>query len=392
MDFVIGNPPYVRVHNLADYANVKQYSFAQDGMTDLYIVFYEIGLSMLNDNGILCYINPSSIFNSVAGNFARSHFLRERLLTKVVDLKHYQPFEATTYTAIMVLSKGNNKDMVGFYEYDAQKGKIVFVDNIKYSGIYINGAYYFAENNALSAARGIMARNPSRGIFDVKNGFATLYDDFFIGDLGFDDYTIPIVKASTGRISTCFFPYDENGGVVPYEVLTQIPSIKRHYERHSDRLRSRSLENMDVWHVFGRSQGIQDVPRRKYAINALIRDIGDIKLIACDPGVGVYSGLYILTEVGYEELKNIIFNADFVAYVKMLGKYKSGGYYTYSSKDLLKYLDYKYAERNNFCNEQLGNNIFDFYISEKIFKFGKTIVYNDYEKFAEKITYSILGI
>ena len=37
MDYVIGNPPYVRVHNLEDdYEEVKSFSFAQDGMTDLY--------------------------------------------------------------------------------------------------------------------------------------------------------------------------------------------------------------------------------------------------------------------------------------------------------------------------------------------------------------------
>lgn len=41
MDFVVGNPPYVRVHNLDDaYSDVKQYKFADGGMTDLYLVFY----------------------------------------------------------------------------------------------------------------------------------------------------------------------------------------------------------------------------------------------------------------------------------------------------------------------------------------------------------------
>lgn len=72
MDFVLGNPPYVRVHNLDESFDIaKKFSFAQDGMTDLYIVFYEIGLKMLNNNGILGYITPSSFFNSLAGNYIR---------------------------------------------------------------------------------------------------------------------------------------------------------------------------------------------------------------------------------------------------------------------------------------------------------------------------------
>ena len=74
MDYVIGNPPYVRVHNLGNsFNNIKKFSFAQNGMTDLYIVFYEIGLKMLNENGVLGYITPSSFFNSLAGKNMRLH-------------------------------------------------------------------------------------------------------------------------------------------------------------------------------------------------------------------------------------------------------------------------------------------------------------------------------
>ena len=56
MDFVLGNPPYVRVHNLGDsYNKIKEHKFAEGGMTDLYITFYEVGLNMLNKNGVLSY-------------------------------------------------------------------------------------------------------------------------------------------------------------------------------------------------------------------------------------------------------------------------------------------------------------------------------------------------
>ena len=49
MDYVVGNPPYVRVHNLAEnYSAVKAFHFANGAMTDLYLVFFEIGLRMLS--------------------------------------------------------------------------------------------------------------------------------------------------------------------------------------------------------------------------------------------------------------------------------------------------------------------------------------------------------
>ena len=47
MDFVVGNPPYVRINNIPDeYRNVLQRFQFINGTTDLYIIFYEIGIKM----------------------------------------------------------------------------------------------------------------------------------------------------------------------------------------------------------------------------------------------------------------------------------------------------------------------------------------------------------
>ena len=116
----------------------------------------------------------------------------------------------------------------------------------------------------------------------------------------------------------------------------------------------RSLERNSGWYGFGRTQGINDVYRCKYSINALLKTQSDLKLIKCDKGVGVYSGLYILTEIEENTLRDMLFSEDFVSYVSLLGKYKNGGYYTFSSKDLKNYLEYKYSQRNGFENEQFS--------------------------------------
>lgn len=76
MDFVLGNPPYVRVHNWREIFDLaKDFSFAQNGMSDLFIVFYELGIKMLNQTGILGYITPSSYFTSLAGKHMRKYYL-----------------------------------------------------------------------------------------------------------------------------------------------------------------------------------------------------------------------------------------------------------------------------------------------------------------------------
>ena len=119
MDFVLGNPPYVRVHNLGNSVDhIKKFSFAQNGMTDLYIVFYEIGLRMLNENGILGYISPSSFFNSIAGEHMRLHLVNNNLLDKIVDLKHFQAFTATTYTTITILKNNRQQKTTDYYQFE----------------------------------------------------------------------------------------------------------------------------------------------------------------------------------------------------------------------------------------------------------------------------------
>lgn len=348
MDFVLGNPPYVRVHNLGNsFDYIKKFSFAQNGMTDLYIVFYEIGLKMLKENGILGYITPSSFFNSIAGEHLRLHLVNNNLLEKVVDLKHFQAFTATTYTTIIILRNNRKKLTTDYYQFAEENNYPFYVDTLNAEDYFIGENFYFAEKKRLEELRTILKYNTVKNFFTVKNGFATLADNFFIGNFDFEEFTIPIVKASTGKQYKCIFPYSQ-GKLVSFEGLTANSKIKNYFENYKDLLLERSLEKNSDWYGFGRTQGINDVNRCKYSINTLIKNQSDLKLIKCEKGVGVYSGLYILTEVSENELKEILYSEDFISYISLLGKYKSGGYYTFSSKDLKIYLEYKYSQRNGF--------------------------------------------
>ncbi len=352
MDFVLGNPPYIRVHNLGEaFDNIKKFSFAQNGMTDLYIVFYEIGLKMLNNNGTLGYITPSSYFNSLAGKHMRSYLIKNNLLDRIVDLKHFQAFSATTYTTITILKSNRNQTTTDYYQFEERNNFPYYVDTLSAEDFYINFNFYFADKQKLAELKNILMFKSTIEYFSVKNGFATLADDFFIGNFSFDEFTIPVVKASTGKQYRCFFPYI-NGKLVDYDTLTSNKEIKDYLEMNKSMLRNRSLDNGNGWYGFGRSQGINDVYKCKYAINALLKYSKDLKLMKCDKGVGVYSGLYILTDIPEYELNEMLSNADFISYIALLGKYKSGGYYTFSSKDLKNYLEYKYSQRNGFKNEQ----------------------------------------
>jgi adenine-specific DNA-methyltransferase len=113
---------------------------------------------------------------------------------------------------------------------------------------------------------------------------------------------------------------------------------------HKEFLSSKQKDGNQKWYLFGRSQGLRDVNKEKYAINTIIKDIESIKLNFVPKGQGVFSGLYIITSVSYEFIKQQLLSENFIDYVKSLRKYKSGGYYTFSSKDLEQYLNNKISE------------------------------------------------
>lgn len=347
MDFVLGNPPYIRVHNLGDnFGNIKKYTFAQSGMTDLYIVFYEIGLKMLNSSGVLGYITPSSFLNSVAGSYMRKQFVKENYLDKIVDLKHFQAFNATTYTTIVILKKSKKDNTVNYYQFDEKNLIPCFVESLTPSNFYISNNFYFSNKKNLELLKKIFFNLEHCDVF-VKNGYATLCDGVFINKFDFESkYVIPVVKASKGQWSEIIYPYHKNGKLIDVSELKAENQLYTYLLEHKDELLNRSGEKdtKQYWYAFGRSQALNDTFKDKIAINTLIKSVNDIKLTFSPAGTGVYSGLYLISKtINIEEIQNALLSQEFIDYVSMLGKYKSGGYYTFSSKDVKAFLDYKLA-------------------------------------------------
>lgn len=360
MDFVVGNPPYVRVHNLTNnYNNVKKFKFSENGMTDLYIVFFEIGLDMLNKTGKMCLITPSSCLRSKAGINFRKYIANNKNLTKIVDLGHFQPFNATTYTMITLFEAHKKTNCLEYYAYDETNKKPRKIENLKYSDIFINGNIFISDKESLSMLHEISNYNFNIfGQISVKNGFATLSDNVFIGNFEESNLVINILKASTGKWHKCIFPYNKNSQPMTLsEIQTSSNSIYNYLLSHKEKLENRSLDNKDQWHLFGRTQAIKDVQKNKIAINTIIKDIDSIRIEFIPAGSGVYSGLYILSDYSVEEIEKVIKSDEFIKYLKLLKNYKSGGYYTFSSSELQKFLTYKlrkdnYEQQSIFANDR----------------------------------------
>jgi hypothetical protein len=111
-DAVIGNPPYIRIQTMKEWAPQevefykKKFISASKGNYDIYVVFVEKGLSILNKNGLLGYILPHKFFNAQYGEPLRSVIAKGKNLKEIVNFGDQQIFKnATTYTCLLFLAK-----------------------------------------------------------------------------------------------------------------------------------------------------------------------------------------------------------------------------------------------------------------------------------------------
>ena len=108
-DCIIGNPPYIRIQELQKWAKEevelykKIYKSGAKGNFDIYVLFIEKGLSILNQNGLFGMILPNKFFMADYGELIRGMIAKN--VFQIVDFKDNQIFEnATTYTNLLFLS------------------------------------------------------------------------------------------------------------------------------------------------------------------------------------------------------------------------------------------------------------------------------------------------
>lgn len=121
-DIVIGNPPYLRIQGirrmLPELADQYSRNFkSATGAFDLYVLFVEMGLGLLNGQGIINYIMPHKWINSSFGKGLRSIISEGKNLKKFISFGAYQIFNATTYTSLVWFSK-NKQHTFQYYEFE----------------------------------------------------------------------------------------------------------------------------------------------------------------------------------------------------------------------------------------------------------------------------------
>lgn len=108
-DFVVGNPPYIRSENLSDTTEKKYRERwkTMRGRADIYIGFFERGLSILGTGGSLSYICADRWMHNAYGKNLRRLITEQYSVESVWEMHEVNAFEeqVSAYPAITLIKK-----------------------------------------------------------------------------------------------------------------------------------------------------------------------------------------------------------------------------------------------------------------------------------------------
>ena len=312
-DVVIGNPPYLRIQGIRDTNSAfadfltKTYK-AASGSFDLYTVFVEKSLELINSNGVVNFIMPTKWTNAAFGKGLRGIISEKSAANKIINFGAYQVFNASTYTGLQ-LFKPNSPELL-YFELDRDlksNGELAqYLQTLKTEDGSIlakeklTKEIWTLTSGATSKIIDKLNLQPRRisDVFEkIFQGLATSKDDvYFIYDaivdknkvIGFSkqlnrtieierDFVKPLLKGEDvhkyEKITTnrfVVFPYKlANGNAELYkedEIKNLFPLGYSYLKECEVVLRDREKGRFNIdgeWFQFGRKQGINFAEKEK---------------------------------------------------------------------------------------------------------------------------------
>lgn len=367
-DFVVGNPPYIRIHNLEiDIREfIKQNFLFSVGTIDIYLSFFEIGFQVLKTDGKLGYITPNSFLHNTSYKKFRQFIKNRRALITLVDFKSNKIFQGfSTYTAISIFDNSNNNNYFNYKEL--KNGSITLVNRIDFDQLE-DKKWSFTDNENSSFITQLFEKKNTtlQELYDVQYGFATLRDKIFISKAVerngtyclFNGIEIEqsilkkIVKGSRykgdkNQMEWILFPYEKvQNRFVPIseeKLSDNYPKAYQYLLSHKEELQKRDMDKGALWYEFGRSQGIQTIHKEKIVVSTLVN--GQVIFHKLPKDIFVYSGIFITQKNDFSDwaiMEETLASDDFYRYIRITGKDFSGGYKSISTKQIKEYrIDYK---------------------------------------------------
>ena len=362
-DFSVTNPPYIRVHDLKNDERVRieqNFKFGQ-GNTDMYVIFFELGIDSLKSDGKLCYITPNSFLKNSSQKQFRKYLSENNMVESIADYGSNKVFEnADTYAAITLLNKNNSNNKTKYFAMRPDD-RFHFVVNYETSvelSVFGEKPWNIVSDNDSEFVKKINARKTKLSdLCDVQYGLATNADSVYVVKNGeFDkiesDILRPVVKASTlNTENKIVFPYMWNEETERYDVISEsnmienYPNVYNHLVANREILDKRDMErNKSVWYQYGRSQGIQNSNKKKIVLKHVIHsNAKKCEFVEVDERTLVYSGVFLTVKDEKDEdiLRNVLKSDEFAKWMILSGKDLGGGYKAVKVKDIKDFrIDY----------------------------------------------------
>jgi len=288
-DFVVGNPPYIRIQHLGLKRREKiqnEWQLCKKGSTDIFITFFELGYYLLKKTGELGYITPNTYLKTKAGEGLRNFIKFHQILKTLIDFEHNQLFDnATTYSLITILDKNHKKNTFSLFKGD--KESINYIEEVDIENLNKDN-WILTSNDILEKLNKIEKRGlPLNEIAKIHVGITTLADNYYIfKDPVIDDdfaeiklkdgrafqvereILKPIIKTSVlknpdeDQNRFIIFPYKKVNGrhsIIPEKDLKEkYPLTYKYFKAIKEILdnRDKGKSNPVAWYAFGRSQGL----------------------------------------------------------------------------------------------------------------------------------------
>lgn len=355
-DYIIGNPPYVRIQNLNDRRAEIQKKFftAASGSIDLYFCFFERALALLVPGGRIAFITPNSHFYSHAGKNLRSLLLPH--LARIVNFDHFQVFpDATAYTAITFLESENAQTFLYAENFKNDAEDIVF-RTIDKKNLGSDRWQFFDREHSRKIATLRKNFSSLEEVADIHYGIATLKDDVYIFSPEDEDekyflkdgfkiersVCVPIIKASTykGKDQHLFllFPY-RNERVIPENLFKkEFPEAFRYLLSKRSLLEERDKgggKHYEKFYAFGRSQGLKTSFGKKILTSTM--NLFPRFFVVEDENTSFFAGYCIKPKNGMDiyTLCDTLNSDAMKEYIDSVSKSYRGGYKSYA-KSFLK--------------------------------------------------------
>lgn len=357
-DFIVGNPPYIRIQHLEEVQRKHlqaNYKFCKSGSTDIYLAFFELAHSLLTENGICGFITPNTYFYTETAKPLRQFFAAQKNLVKITNYADIQVFEnASTYAAITIFTK---KCQSGFI-FEKADSTTTFQTK-PFSFDEIQNSTWQLSTEEMEQVKG----SPLGTVVKIHVGITTLCDKAYLFPIEREEAQYvwvrskfkgliqiekgiakPIIKASIYKNNqdpikeVALFPYKKVNGkhqIIPEKELAETYPLAYQYllsvKKELDK-RDNGKPNTVAWYAFGRSQGLDTSFGKKILFSPM--NLRPNFILSENEEATFYSGYCIKYTGDYQKLLVQLNSERMQKFVEVSCRDFRGGWKAYNKKTL----------------------------------------------------------